>query len=69
MGRFDGEQPRGIGPIWQDGDPLQVEAIEGERRRSIEYRGKLEGILFVIGAGMGLVIAGAILVAVVRAVL
>jgi hypothetical protein len=58
-----------MGPIWQDGDPLQVEAIEGERRRSIEYRGKLEGILFVIGAGMGLVIAGAILVAVVRAVL
>ncbi|MEO8541420.1 MAG: hypothetical protein ABI577_16880 [bacterium] len=51
------------------GDKATAEAMEGERRRAIGYRGKLESVMALLGAGMALVIVGAIVVAVVRAVL
>jgi hypothetical protein len=44
------------------GDSNAVDAYEGERRRSIGYRGKLEAGMFIAGAGMGLVVVGAIIV-------
>jgi hypothetical protein len=50
------------------GDKDVVGAMEGERRRSIAYRGRAESALAVIGAGMALVVGAAIVFNVARAV-
>lgn len=60
---------RGMGPIPEDGHPEAACALEGERRRAIASRSRLESGMALIGAGMAAVIAGAIVLAILRATL
>ena len=60
---------RPSGQMPHDSDPNVNAAREGERRRSIAYRGRIESVLFVIGAGMAIVVAVAVLIGIGRAVL
>ncbi len=66
LGNGDGRTPFDHAEF---GDANVVGALEGERRRAIGYRGKVESAMFVVGAGMGLVVAVALVLALVRAVL
>lgn len=57
----------GMGPIAEDSHPELVRAMEGERRRAIASRNWLESGMAILGVGMAAVVAGAIALAVVRA--
>lgn len=62
-------QSRGMGPIAEDGHPILAGAMEGERRRAIASRNWLESAVALVGVGMAVVIGGAVVFAIVRALL
>ena len=65
---MDPNQFRGIGPLAEDGHAEMARAIEGEPRRAITWRNWLESAMALGGVVMGTVVAGAVVLALLRVV-
>jgi hypothetical protein len=52
MSGLGNDDNRTMAPCLENGDANLARAAEGERRRTIAYRGWAEALLFVTGAGM-----------------